>query len=111
MRSAVAIPIDTLPAALDSGYTGPGMCVDGFTDYAIAIKWTGTIAGTFKLQASNDNVDFSDLTGSSTTITTGGGTYGWNQSAAGYTYVRVVFTQSSGSGNLTKQLFSAKARH
>jgi hypothetical protein len=80
--------------------------------YAIQLVTTGaTVTGAFKLQASNDNPDredpdtglpmnpapasmnWTDIDGSSATVTVAGSIV-WNASAAGYRWVRVVWTES-----------------
>lgn len=63
-------------------------------------SWTGTPTGSIKLQASNDGVVYSDVSGSS--INTGGapGDVLYNLSEIGYLYLRAVYTRVSGTGAL-----------
>ncbi len=67
---------------------------------AIQAVYTGSPVGTFKLQISNDNSTFSDYTGSSNAITVAGD-FMWNLVDAGYSYVRLVYTKTSGTGSVT----------
>lgn len=64
----------------------------------IQAVFTGTPNGTFKLQISNDNTNWSDYTGSDYAITTAGNV-AWNVSNIGFNYLRVVYTRSSGTGS------------
>lgn len=67
------------------------------TGYAVQAVWTGAgAAGTLKLQTSNDNITYDDLTGSSTVVA-GAGSYVWNVWTCNYNYVKCVFTHSGGS--------------
>lgn len=85
--------------------------------YSIQLVTTGAPVGTYKLQVSNDNPDhtgnkypgqtasttaitnWTDVDGSSVSISAAGSTV-WNASAAGYLWVRVVWTKTSGTGNV-----------
>lgn len=80
--------------------------------YSIQVVSSGSPAGTYKLQVSNDNPDhtgnkypvgssmtWTDVDGSSVTIAAAGSTV-WNAAGAGYLWVRVVWTKSSGTGNV-----------
>lgn len=67
---------------------------------SIQAVWTGSTAnGTLKLQISNDNITFSDYTGSSVSVN-GAGDFMWNLSYTGFPWIRVVYTRSSGTGVL-----------
>ena len=84
--------------------------------FSIQVVWTGTPTGSFKLQASSDVADsqlanaqmlptnWSDVTNSSYAVTAAGN-YMWNVSDAMYTWVRVVYTDTSG-GVSTAQIAS-----
>lgn len=67
---------------------------------AIQAYWTGSPVGTLKLQISNDNANWTDYTGSSTSVS-GAGNFVWNLVYAGFPWVRVVYTFSSGTGSLS----------
>lgn len=67
---------------------------------SIQASWSGSSpVGTLKLQASNDNVIFSDYTGSSQSVS-GNGNFLWNIGPVGFNYIRVVYTFTSGTGAL-----------
>lgn len=83
--------------------------------YALQLVFTGSPVGTFKLQASNDvgHIDsagssmqvsgitnWTDVTGSAVAVSAAGNVM-WNAENVGYTWVRVVWTYTSGSGSLT----------
>lgn len=85
--------------------------------YTMAAIYTATVAGTIKLQASNDPetndtqynvsgnrppsvapINWVDVT-DSTFVLAGAGETMWNVRYIGYNYVRVVFTDTSGGTN------------
>ena len=67
---------------------------------SIQASWTGASAsGTLNLAVSNDNVNFSTYTGSSTTVL-GPGNFLWNMLFCGFRYVELVYTVTSGTGSL-----------
>ncbi len=81
--------------------------------YAIQAVWTGTPTGTIKIQVSIDPqeptvgnsgeptvTNWEDLASSSYSITGSAGTYMWNVTSAYYRWVRVVYTNASGTGTL-----------
>ena len=84
-------------------------------NYAIQLQFTGTPGGNFKLQASNeagrigvaagdvppaDITVWTDVADSAATVSAAGDIM-WTVESAGYTWVRVVWTQTSSSGTLT----------
>lgn len=80
--------------------------------YSIQGIITGSAAGTIKLQASNDQAfapsvptNWTDITGSSQSVS-GAGTVMWNVlSNPSYAWVRVVYTNATGTGTLTLNFF------
>lgn len=72
--------------------------------YAIQAYWSGTAVGSLKLQVSNDNVNWTDYAGSTVAVTSGPGNAIWLEADAMYDKVRVVYTSTSGTGNLTVQI-------
>ena len=79
--------------------------------YSIQAVWTGTPAGTMKLQASNDPTpaigtipytvsNWSDITYSFLTLTGSAGNYLWSVDNCAYKFVRITYTNTSGSGSL-----------
>ena len=84
-------------------------------NYSIQLIFTGTPGGNFKLQASCDTgkpnaqsetekylnvVNWTDVTDSAFTISAAGNVM-WDVQNTGYEWVKVVWTQTSGSGLLT----------
>lgn len=91
---------------------GPAMGLEQSLHFSFMVKWTGTPTGTFKLQASNDIdatvTDWEDIPGSSVAVAGAAGQQVWNYTNAPFRFVRLVYTATSGSGTLSKALFSAK---
>jgi hypothetical protein len=100
--------------------------LDHLEGYSICVKWmetSGSLAGTLKLQASNNafvyesgsgnlvewdtgktpgynpDATWADIAASSVAVS-GDGSYFWNVSDSYYSAVRVVFTHTSGDGTL-----------
>lgn len=86
----------------------------------IQAKWTGTPTGTFKLQCAvtkGENsantpavmpTDWQDIADSSYATGGAAGTYTWNVRDAFYNWIRVVYTNASGTGTLESVIFNAK---
>lgn len=102
--------------ALNASFNGPAMQLENMFGYAIQIEWTGTINGTFKLQASTDDnevanhqgtwpLHWTDIPDSDAAITTGDCAF-YNVTDVMYNWVRIVFTDAS-SGSATGVITSA----
>lgn len=79
----------------------PTIGLDQAYGYAIQAIWTGaSLAGSVKLQSTVDGSTWSDVSGSSQSVS-GPGSNIWNVQSAFYTSVRAYFTYSSGSGGIT----------
>lgn len=90
-------------------------------NYSLQLVFTGTPAGTFKLQCSNDPgrpsaqgtpeydtvVNWTDIADSSQAVSAAGDIT-WDVQNAGYVWVRVVYTRSSSTGSLTSARFNVK---
>jgi hypothetical protein len=89
-------------------------------NYSIQLAFTGAPKGTFKLQASVDEIsevnpklssvsNWTDIVGSDQIITEAGD-HMWSAKNSGYTFVRVVWTADSTSNNavLTSARFMVK---
>jgi hypothetical protein len=104
---------------LTSNITGPALWLGHIAFYAIQLVFTGSPNGEFKLQASLDEpnkvnpqnttiTNWTDITGSAESVTAAGDLI-WNVENAGYTFVRVVWTDSSsGSSTITSARYSLK---
>jgi hypothetical protein len=100
--------------SLGASFNGDAMGIEFVNGYSICASWTdtGSLGGSFKLQASNnpftDNVNMTpnplavwvDITGSSIAVT-GAASQFWNVSDANYSAYRIVWTRTGGSGQLT----------
>jgi hypothetical protein len=81
--------------------------------FSVGVDFTGgagDLAGTLTLKAANKH-DFSDVvlvTGSTQAITASA-SHMWNVSGAGYRYVRVDWTYTSGTGNITARLIAKES--
>ncbi len=86
--------------------------------YSIQAIITGTVTGSIKLQGSSDPapdanfsaanysvVNWTDISGSTQSVT-GAGTITWDVSRSAYSWVRVVYTAASGTGNISAQIFT-----
>lgn len=69
--------------------------------YSMQAVFTGnTLAGNLKLQGSNDNANWGDITGSAQAVA-GGQSHLWDVQAAGYRYVRGVWDHTGGTGDIS----------
>lgn len=100
-------------AVMDENLTSAAYNVQQLYGVAIQAVWTGTPAGTFKLQASadpatayiesqNTPTNWTDIANSSYAVS-GAGSYMWNVFDIMYNYIRVVYTDGS-SGTSTAVL-------
>jgi len=70
------------------------------TNVCVQAVYTGSPNGTLKLQASNDASNATDISGKTIAIAAAGNGI-LELTSAGYAYLRVVYTKSSGTGSLT----------
>lgn len=92
-----------LLSAADASSTVTSTPVDlgDMVNYSCQVVFSsGTLNGTLKLTASNDNVNYTDVTGSSQVIASGA-SHVWNVVNATYRYSKVVWTPSSGTGTIS----------
>lgn len=102
-----------------SSINSNGVYLDQLATYAIQAVWTGSPIGSLKLQISCDAVpplfsptgsstvtnaaanvvNWSDYTGSTVAVS-GAGNWAWKVDISGEFWVRLVYTESSGSGTL-----------
>jgi hypothetical protein len=66
---------------------------------AVHAVFTGSPTGTIKIQSSIDGVNWTDITGSSRSITAAGDIM-WNLNNIGFNYFRLVYIATSGTGTL-----------
>ena len=67
---------------------------------SIQANFTGSPVGSLILQISNDNLVWTDYTGSSTAVS-GAGNFLWNLVSTGFQFVRVFYDRTSGTGSLS----------
>lgn len=76
--------------------------------FKMEMAWTGTVAGTFKLQESNSKVVWTDITGADFTVTNdGNGSFSLTTENL-HSYIRVVWTRTSGTGTVDAYLTVAE---
>lgn len=73
--------------------------------YAVQATYTGSPVGTLAIQASNDGVNWSTITITSTSISGSGSTM-FNMSQELYPYAQLIWTPSSGSGTLYATVYT-----
>lgn len=114
MRIAHVNMLTAGPVDSTLGYTSQGYYLGHINNYAIQTVLTGSPNGVLKVQVSCDAgspnspfpysddsvLNWVDLSGATATITTSG-TVLFNLVDAGYFWARLVYTHSSGSGNIT----------
>lgn len=113
---------DTLIAdtqSISSNFASEAITLAHMTQFAVHLEYTGTgLNGTLKLEASNDSEDslptsvshWVDIPSSSVSVTalTGSAEQLWNIADCGYAWVRLSWTNSSGTGTLTYARICAK---
>lgn len=110
MRNVDATLLDNVVAA--GTVNTPAMIVDQIIAYAMQGVVTGTVTGTFKLQASADQgrtprgdgvVNWIDIAGATATLALATPVM-INVQMPGYKWVRAVYTVSGGTGNVSVRM-------
>lgn len=65
---------------------------------------SGTLNGTLLLQGSLDNVTYGDIDNTTKTVTSGGAVI-YSVEGAGYAWVRIKWTNTSGTGTITSKIY------
>lgn len=118
--------IDLQPSAttsLGASANFPAVWLGHVVNFSIQVVFTGTPVGVFKLQASDDQgqpdggtgtaglatgvTNWTDIADSSQSISAAGDMT-WNYANAGFRFVRVVYTRTSGTGTVTSARCSIK---
>lgn len=82
-------------------YTSTQMDLGDILNLSIQVTFSSaTLNGSLKLQSSNDNTNYTDVTGSTQAIVSGA-SHMWSVVNATYRYIRVVWTWTSGTGTLS----------
>ncbi len=121
------IPVDTV---LNATRNSVAIQLQDMVDFSIQIFFTGTPTGNFKLQASNDKVPpktmqpgvdglitftpthWTDIA-DSTFVVAAAGNVQWNYRDAGFTFVRVVYSDGSGGAStavISSAVFNGKGQ-
>lgn len=83
--------------------------LDFIYGFSAQIKWTSTTASaTIKLQASNDNVSFVDIAGTTQTVNNNNGDLIVNLDNVFYKYFRAAITYTSGTVTTIKVIVNGK---
>jgi len=98
MRIANNYPL-VVDGSLDANLTSPSFHIHQGWLVSIQAVWTGDPIGSLELLISNDNINFSVYTGS-TTVVNGPGNFLWNCIACGFNYVQVNYTYGSNTGSI-----------
>lgn len=103
------------PVSLATSTVLPPVYVGEAYNYSIQLVFTGTPGGSFSLQASNDTgsidathpdvsthgvMNWTDVQDSPVTVAAAGDLM-YDVRIAGYNYVRVIYTRTSGTGTIT----------
>lgn len=106
---------DSGPVSLGASVNLKAVWLGHIANYAIQLVFTGSPNGNFQLQASNDpgSIDsasasqqvtnisnWTTISDSAFTVTTAGDVM-WDVQNAGYNWVRVIYTRTSGTGTIT----------
>lgn len=107
---------------LSASQTSEPVWLGHIANFSIQVVFTGTPGGNFKLQMSNDEgnptaakeadrdykiENWTDIADSAFTVSAAGDV-AWNYRDCGFRWVRVVYTQTSGSGTITSIRFNVK---
>ena len=73
---------------------------------AVQVIWSAgsNPIGSVKLQASLDNITFTDISGTSLSVSGNSGSHFYNFDRPGFPYLRVVYTRTAGSGTLNAKI-------
>jgi len=75
---------------------------------AVLLTSVSSLSATIKLQASLDNTNWTDISGSTLNILSSSLTYFWNVSDVGFSFIRAVYTYTAGVGVASMSVSLAK---
>jgi len=87
--------------SMSTSITSPSIDLSNVQGFAMHAFWDGSPAGTFHLEASDDDVHWAIYQDSVVSLPVAGNQIFYNVSLTHFDKVRLVFTRSSGSGDLT----------
>jgi hypothetical protein len=101
-KLAITERVDILPSQLvNATVVSLTKDLETLVGYSIQINWSSSsLVGTFTLEASNDNVNFTAIANTSQAISGSSGTHIYNAVLFHYEYVRCRFERVSGSGTM-----------
>ena len=93
--------------AMTANISGAALKLEGKGSYSFSTQWVdegggGSLVpvGNFTIEGSNDSTNWSTVPGSTVAAASAAGSHQWNFSGtAGYLYVRLVYTRTSGGTN------------
>jgi len=98
-----ALLIDAANAA--STVTSVPFDLGDLTNYSVQCSFSsGTLNGALVLQGSLDNSTYGDIDSTSKSVVSGGAVI-YSVDTAGYRYVRVKWTNTSGTGTITAKIY------
>lgn len=104
-----SLPAQVMASSVSMGATfnSSSAKVSNVVGYSIQSVWSGggSPVGTLKLQASNDDTNWSDITGATFSVSADGNNV-FNVADCFYNFVRLVYTRTSGTGTLSASLVS-----
>lgn len=95
-------------ASMAADVTSAAQDLSFYWVFSMQAVFTGSPVGSIELQASNDNVTFTTISGTNTAVSAASNIM-WNVENAGYKYVRVFYDATSGTGSLTCTYFGKGA--
>lgn len=116
MRLTTTSLIVNSPVTLSANWISSPIWAGHAVHFSIYLSFTGVPEGVFSLEYSNDAndstntslpVNFARVEGSQQAVTTAG-THGWSVQNAGYRWLRVKFTYTTGTGSLTVANYNSK---
>jgi hypothetical protein len=88
--------------SMAANITSPSIHIRDVSAATLQANWTGTPSGSLILQISNDELVWTDYSGS-TALVSGPGNFAWNMLSAPFPFVRINYLFAGGTGllNLT----------
>lgn len=99
MRTALS-DFNGIQTAISGDLASPELSLYQQYGYAFQVLWDGTLQGSIRIQATIDGHTWSEVTGTQQTISSPG-SWIWNFNGAFYNKVRVKFSHTGGTGNMT----------
>lgn len=102
------------PETVSSDFYSPHVSIDG-TEENFSVSFTyengNSVDMVFWLQASNDGVNFSNITGSDQAVTDNSGSHIWDVSGSGVQFIRIFIEVLDGTIDVSDMLLNGNRRH